>query len=90
MYSWFYRAHSFFTIVLQMELKSKIDGNALIGLLHSVPESVSSSDLGIWLKDDVLPCMLCHFSEQMVSFTSWLTDRIQRLELTEQVSAHML
>ena len=70
-----------------MELKSKIDGNALIGLLHSVPESVSSSDLGIWLKDDVLPCMLCHFSEKMVSFTSWLTDRIQRLELTEQVSA---
>ena len=35
-------------------------------LLQAVPESVPSTDMGLWLKADILQWFLCHFPSQLV------------------------
>ena len=57
-----------------------------MGIFHSVPESVCSDDMGTWLREDMLPCLLSHFPYALEQFTDWISDRAKRLELTEKVT----
>ena len=46
---------------------SKLNGDELISLLRSLPELVVSSELGLWVSHSVVPFILQHTPQCMVS-----------------------